>query len=102
MLDVGADFKEKDSHYNKVIIMTDADTDGAHIQILIINFLLSLYARFNYSRKSIYCSYHHLYKVSKEKWKKRRGYLLLGKIMNLEEAKEENWSVDIMFNVIKV
>ena len=34
----GKDFNIKNLHYDKVIIMTDADTDGAHIQNLLINF----------------------------------------------------------------
>ena len=66
---VGPDFNEKDSNYNKVIIMTDADTDGAHIQILLLTFFYR-YMRDLITAGKVYIALPPLYKVSKKTCKK--------------------------------
>lgn len=66
---VGADFQADDSQYAKVIIMTDADTDGAHIQVLLLTFFYR-YMRGLIQTGRVYIAMPPLYKVSKKNSKK--------------------------------
>ena len=65
---VGADFNVEDAAYDKVIIMTDADTDGAHIQVLLLTFFYR-YMRPLIEAGKVYIALPPLYKVSKD-WEK--------------------------------
>ncbi len=60
---LSSDFDLEACNYNRIIIMTDADTDGAHIQVLLLTFF------FRYMRKlieagKVYIALPPLYKVS--------------------------------------
>ncbi|MDL0434720.1 MULTISPECIES: DNA topoisomerase IV subunit B [unclassified Niallia] len=83
---VGADFNIDDSNYDKVIIMTDADTDGAHIQVLLLTFFYR-YMKPLVEAGKVYIALPPLYKVSRGSGKK--------------EVIEYSWSDDDLQDAIK-
>lgn len=68
---VGPDFSIEDCNYDKVIIMTDADTDGAHIQVLLLTFFYR-YMRPLVASGKVYIALPPLYKISKGTGKKEQ------------------------------
>ncbi len=65
---VGNEFAVEDINYDKVVIMTDADTDGAHIQVLLLTFFYR-YMKPLIEAGKVFIALPPLYKVSKGKGK---------------------------------
>ena len=81
---IGEEFDLSNLRYNKIIIMTDADVDGAHISTLILT-LFYRYMPELIEEGHVYIAQPPLYKVS---WKNKQKYLY--RDANLENFKKEN------------
>lgn len=70
---VGPEFEIEDCNYDKVIIMTDADTDGAHIQTLLLTFFYR-YMRPLFDAGKIYLAQPPLYKITQGTGRKQKAF----------------------------
>jgi topoisomerase-4 subunit B len=65
---IGTEFEVGDSNYSKIIIMTDADTDGAHIQVLLLTFFYR-YMKPLIDEGKVFIAQPPLYKITRRSGK---------------------------------
>lgn len=87
----GKDFDSSKAQYNKIIIMTDADTDGAHIQILLLTFFYRFMRKLIEDGK-IYIALAPLYKVT---YKSKNQYYYAWDDSELKDILEKKCSIKL-------
>ena len=87
----GSDFDVSKVNYGKIIIMTDADTDGAHIRVLLLTFFYR-YMRPLIEAGKVYIALPPLYKLTNTKTKK---FYYAWEDYELDELKKGNSNYEI-------
>lgn len=83
---VGSEFDVEECNYSKIIIMTDADTDGAHIQVLLLTFFYR-YMKPLIDAGKVFIAQPPLYKITRKS----------GKLETVRYA----WTDDQLSNYVK-
>lgn len=79
---MGDDFQLQNANYDKIIIMTDADDDGAHIQILLLTFFYK-YMRQMIDAGRVYVALPPLYKMQTGHGANQKKLSMLGLMKSL-------------------
>ena len=85
---VGQNFDVSESHYGKIIIMSDADTDGAHIQTLLLTFFYNN-MRSLITEGKVYIAIPPLYRIYKVDNKGKTTETYAWDDKGLEEGKKK-------------
>jgi len=78
----GSEFEQKNLRYGRIVIMTDADVDGAHIRVLLLTFFFR-YQRELIENGHIYIAQPPLYRISGGPGRRKQTYVYT------EEEKEK-------------
>ncbi|MDD4298370.1 MAG: DNA topoisomerase IV subunit B [Bacilli bacterium] len=87
---VGSDFDLNDCNYDKIVIMTDADDDGAHIQVLLLTFFYR-YMKPLIEAGKLFIAMPPLYKIS---WSnKETKYVWSTEELKTLTSKQKNYTI---------